>query len=296
MLRMMGKKISVVIPTLNRLNDLKRLLCVFNNEPFPRSDFEVIVIDDGSSDGTQEFLRSWKGPFPLRPIFHEQNRGSATSRNDGIKAARYDIVLFLDDDLVPRRGILTHHSRHHNGKRCAVIGNIRYRETVMTRWVSRYLSSRGVHKIPPDTEIPFTCFWTSNASIQKEPLFRVGLFDEDFKVAGGEDTELAYRLERMGVEFRYEEEAVCFHKPVTLPELLRKNDNFRMNALPLLLEKNEIFREVFQLSRISNPFIRFVTIPLIYRTVRSVSPLLNSFYLPPILIDYLLFSERVRVR
>lgn len=291
----MQTKISVVIPTLNRLCELKKLLCVFEDESFRRSDFEVIVIDDGSSDGTQEFLKSWKAPFILIPIFHKHNKGSASSRNDGIKAAHHDIILFLDDDLVPEKGILFQHGTHHKNKKCAVIGNIRYRETAMTRWVSRYLSSRGVHKIPRGEKIPFTCFWTSNVSVRKDDLFKVGLFDEDFRIAGGEDTELAYRLERSGVEFNYEKDAVCFHKPVSLPELLKKNESFTSNALPLLLQKDDVFSEVFQLSRLSNRFFRFATNPLLYRSVRVMSALLNPLYLPPLLIDYLLFSGRIRV-
>ena len=78
----MENKISVVIPTLNRLPDLKKLLRKFETEPFPRSNFEVIVVDDGSCDGTQEFMKLLTTPFSLTPIIHEQNRGSASSRKE----------------------------------------------------------------------------------------------------------------------------------------------------------------------------------------------------------------------
>jgi len=288
----MNSKISVVIPTLNRKESLKQLLDALQREDYPHDDLEVIVVDDGSCDGTREWLLSYSPDFKLITIMHGKNKGSAVSRNDGIRAASNGIILFLDDDLVPQKGILSQHSKHHNEKKIAVIGDIQYREAFTTRWISRYLSTRGVHKTSPGEKIPFKCFWTSNASIRKEHLMNGSLFDERFKGAGGEDIEIAYRLDRGGITFLYEKDAVCYHKPVSLSELLEKQESFVKKALPILLKKNDIFNRIFKLDLLANPFIKFSMNPVMYYSIRTLSSLLLFLYIPPIFIDYLLFYRR----
>jgi len=291
----MNEKVSIVIPTYNRKGEIKKLLDRFRKEDFSSDSFEVLVIDDCSSDGTRAFLESYKAPFRLVNIFHNENRGSAASRNDGVRTANNDIILFLDDDLIPEKGIITNHIKCHHNKRCAVIGNIKYRETKSTRWISRYLSSRGVHKIKRGAKIPFKCFWTSNASIRKENLINAGLFDEDFKGAGGEDTEIAYRLEKRGIEFLYAKEALCYHRPVSLQELLSKQESFSKNGLPLLIDRDDIFKEVFKLNLLRNPFVRFSLSPFLFLPIYALTNLIKGFYIPAFILDYILLYKRTEV-
>ncbi len=285
-------KVSIVIPTYNRKNELRKLLDALNNEDYPFSNFEVIVVDDGSRDGTAEFMESYASHFNLVTICHKENMGSAASRNDGVRTAANEIILFLDDDLVPSRGIIRNHIKHHSKSNCAVIGNIKYRKTFSTRWVSRYLSTRGVHKIKPTRRIPFKCFWTSNTSIRKEHLLKAGLFDEQFKGAGGEDTEIAYRLEKVGIQFVFAINALCYHKPISLSELLKKQESFAKNALPLLVEKDKSFRKIFRLDLMKNPFVRFALSTVVYFPIYWLARIMNLFYLPPFVIDYLLLRKR----
>lgn len=285
---------SVVIPTFNRKAELARLLDSLDKEIFPRENLEVIVVDDGSTDGTREFLKSYAPLYRLRPIFHKSNCGCAVSRNDGIRAATNEIILFLDDDLIPQQGILRLHERLHRRTGCAVIGNILYRETFMTRWVSRYLSTRGVKKIPEGERIPFKCFWSTNASVRKKHLLQIGLFDEEFRVAGGEDTELAHRLEKAGIDFVYEERALCYHQPVSLRALLERQRSFGKYALPLLVRRDEVFGEIFKIGRASHPLMRILLSAPVYACMYGIAQLLTMLWLPPSLIDYLLYYNRVR--
>jgi glycosyltransferase involved in cell wall biosynthesis len=286
--------ISVVIPTYNRKETLSLLLDSLDREVFPRDRFEVIVIDDGSTDGTRAFLRSYAPLYRIQTIFHRENRGSAVSRNDGIKAANKEIILFLDDDLIPAQGILRHHADNHKKGGHAVIGNILYRETFKTRWVSRYLSTRGAKKIPVGEKISFKCFWSSNASVRKEHLQSIGLFDEAFRGAGGEDTELAYRLEKAGIGFVYEKNAVCYHRPVSLAQLLRRQRSFARDSLPLLLKKDAIFKRILMVDRAHSTVMRFVLSPLVYYPVYLFARLLQFIMLPARIIDYLIYYQRMR--
>jgi glycosyltransferase involved in cell wall biosynthesis len=286
--------ISVVIPTYNRKDELPLLLDALDKEVFPRDKFEVIVVDDGSTDGTKEFLKSYSPLYNITTIFHRENLGSAVSRNDGIKAAKKEIILLLDDDLIPEQGILRHHADNHRNGACAVIGNITYRETFTTRWISRYLSTRGVKKIPKGERIPFKCFWSSNASVKKKHLLQVGLFDEEFKVAGGEDTELAYRLEKAGISFVYEEKAICYHQPVSLQELMERQRSFAKNALPLLLRKGTVFKEVFKIDYAKKPAMRMGLLLPVYFCAYGISNILKFVWLHSAIIDYLIYSNRMR--
>jgi len=92
--------ISVVIPTYNRLDSLKRVLVGLTNQLFSNTKFEVVVVSDGAEDGTNDYLNSLKTSFSLRPIF-QKNAGVAAARNAGIRAASGDLILFLDDDVLP---------------------------------------------------------------------------------------------------------------------------------------------------------------------------------------------------
>ncbi len=286
--------ISVVIPTFNRKVELSLLLDALDREVFPRDKFEVIVVDDASTDGTASFLRSYAPLYRLQTIFHRKNRGSAVSRNDGIRAADKEVVLFLDDDLIPGQGILRYHAECHTNGAHAVIGNVLYRETFTTRWISRYLSSRGVKKVPDGERIPFKCFWSSNASVRKEDLMRAGLFDEVFKIAGGEDTELAYRLEKAGIDFIYERRALCYHQPVSLKQLLERQRSFAAKALPLLLKKERIFYDVFKMGYAKTPAARIGLSLPVYFTMYGIAHLLKFLWLKASIIDYLLYYNRIR--
>ncbi|HXG01381.1 MAG TPA: glycosyltransferase, partial [Bacteroidota bacterium] len=94
-------RLSVVIPTRNHVKLLERLLDSLAQQTLPASEFEVIVVDDGSTDGTREFLRAARFPYSLRVIENER-LGPPRARNEGIAAARAQIIACLDDDVVLR--------------------------------------------------------------------------------------------------------------------------------------------------------------------------------------------------
>jgi len=109
--------ISLVIPTYNRLWALASVLRQFYNEPFIG---EIVVVDDGSMDDTKVWLGQEAAAQPkLIPIFHSSNKGASAARNTGLGAARYDYIMFWDDDLLlyPQNGIriLFEELQSHNG-------------------------------------------------------------------------------------------------------------------------------------------------------------------------------------
>src|SRR5581483_2355937 len=116
-------KVSVIIPTYNRVERLKQVLAAFAGQNFPLDQFEVIVVSDGSSDGTHEYLQALESPLQLSLVIQE-NQGPAAARNRGIQAARGDLVLFTDDDVVPTPRLIAEHIRIHDqsGPNVVVLG------------------------------------------------------------------------------------------------------------------------------------------------------------------------------
>src|ERR1019366_3605324 len=105
-------KISVIIPTYQRQNVLARTLPTVFGQVFPPDDYEVIVVVDGSMDGTVELLRQQKPACRLR-IVEVPHRGQATARNHGMKLATGELALFLDDDILCDRLLLQAHAHAH---------------------------------------------------------------------------------------------------------------------------------------------------------------------------------------
>jgi len=207
---------SVVVPTYRRPDTLFRVLDGLGAQTSP-PDFEVVVVDDGSGDGTAERLLAYRAPYPLR-CFSQENSGPARARNRGVEEARAPIVLFLGDDTVPEPQLLAVHGRAHAerpGRSVAVLG---YTTWPGGRSVSPFLhhiNEYGLqfgYALISDTEsVPFNFFYTSNISLPRRLLVDAGLFDTTFPHAAWEDIEIAYRLTKEGMKILYRPEAVARH-------------------------------------------------------------------------------------
>src|SRR5579862_3767242 len=106
--------ISVVIPTYNRREVVRGSLETLFRQSLPPSQFEIIVVVDGSTDGTADSLRSLNPPCRFR-LIEQENRGPAGARNTGFRSAESELVLFLDDDMRCDPALLTAHIAAHRG-------------------------------------------------------------------------------------------------------------------------------------------------------------------------------------
>jgi len=107
--------VSVIIPTYNRKEILERTLRTYSDQTYPKDKFEVIVIDDGSTDGTEHVVKSLVGGsnYKLR-YFRQDNKGPAAARNLGINEAAGEIVLITGDDCIPDPKLIEEHVRYHD--------------------------------------------------------------------------------------------------------------------------------------------------------------------------------------
>jgi GT2 family glycosyltransferase len=206
-------KISVVIPTYNRLEELQHTIPSLLAQDLPRDSYELIVADSRSNDGTTEYLAkiALEAPNVLHKPGAYSGRGAA--RNAGIAAASGELVLFNDSDIIASPDLLRRHlERHAEGKKIAVVGL-----EVQVKDLQEYERKRDRPELrdplhaPGRKTLPWLYFLTGNASVRKEDLLAVGGFDENFTGYGHEDLELGYRLERSGVTICYEPRAVNYH-------------------------------------------------------------------------------------
>ena len=202
--------VSVVIPTYNRRPILEKcLLALERQQACPEIDrYEVVVVDDGSTDGTPDWLRGAAERFPHVRLIEQSHGGPAEGRNRGVDHAHGDVIVFIDSDLVVTDSFLSCHasslvrSWEARGDRlCFTYGAV-----VNTANFEQPTAER--HKL---RDLSWAYFATGNVAIAKEVLQRAGLFDTGFRLYGWEDLELGERLRRMGVQLIKCPAAVGYH-------------------------------------------------------------------------------------
>ena len=206
--------ISIIIPTCNRLQILKRTLHSLEKQTEGGQPFEVILIDDGSRDGTADYLKNASFSFPFH-FFSQEHKGPAAARNAGLKTAGGKTVLFLNDDCLAAPDLLYQHRRFRQKHgECAVLGRIEWPPEVPLPPAVKELAYDycfPYKKIINPAYVPFHYFITGNLSAPLPEVIAAGGFDEHFRDAACEDIELGFRLQRRGLRLCYNPAAVAFH-------------------------------------------------------------------------------------
>jgi glycosyltransferase involved in cell wall biosynthesis len=211
--------LTVVIPTFNRAPVLKKALEAYLTQGAPEGIYELLVVDDGSTDETQSVVDeiSCRAPFAVR-YFRQENRGPAAARNVGIREARADIILFTDSDIVPHQDLVQQHLEWHERNpeiTSAVLGYVTWppelAPTPFMRWYGEQGALFAYGKFSAGQQLTFLDFYTCNLSLKTAFLRTCGQFDEEFKSAAYEDIELGYRLSKAGLRLLYGAGAVGYH-------------------------------------------------------------------------------------
>ena len=211
-------QLSIILPTYNRLARLQRVLAGLARQTSSLAEAEVIVVSDGSTDGTNEWLTDAAAassrPLRLAPII-QANQGVAAARNAGLVRATGELVLFIDDDVAPAPQLVAEHLATHaaEGEGVIVLGPMLtpadFKMQPWVRWeqamlVKQYTDMVAGHWAPTARQ-----FYTGNTSLARHYLVESGGFDPAFRRA--EDVELAYRLARRGLRFVFNPNAIGYH-------------------------------------------------------------------------------------
>ncbi len=202
--------VSVVIPTFNRLPILKKCLFALENQMLPSgvSGYEVVVVDDGSTDGTSQYLIEKKIEYEHVILVEQKHCGPGQGRNKGVKNSKGEVIIFIDSDLVVTSNFLDSHihalrkSWLKNGDRlCFTYGSV--------------INTSNFHYPSSETlklnDLSWAYFATGNVAIDRTILLRSGLFDPAFRLYGWEDLELGERLRKMRVRLIKCPKAIGYH-------------------------------------------------------------------------------------
>ena len=200
--------ISVVVATRDRQSRLSALLRSLREQDLDSERFEVVIVDDGSQDGTKEVLESERetGRLRLRTISNPESQGPAAARNSGWRATAAPLIAFTDDDCEVDPHWLS--ALIEAGERAP--GEILQGRTEP---IPREQTLAGPYSrtLKVTTLGPF--FQTCNIAYPREVLERLGGFDASVfpKNAGGEDTDLAWRARSAGIAATFVEDALVLH-------------------------------------------------------------------------------------
>ena len=233
---------TVVVPTYNRADLLAATLTSLVGQDLAADRFEVVVCDDGSTDGTPDVVADFATRLRMRYLYQEDDGYRvAAARNAGITAAAGDICVFVDCGVVLTSGAVRAHLEAHERTDgpAAVIGYVhgfeqddddaeRLRAETDLADLDATLADFVARGVWPDMRersyaryddalaglpAPWVLYWTCNVSASTEQLRRVGMFDEAFRTWGGEDIDLAYRLFQDGATFALARAATALHLP-----------------------------------------------------------------------------------
>ena len=203
--------ISIVIPTYNRKPILEKCLKALEKQQLNDdkiSNYEVVLVDDGSTDGTLEWLQENKNDFSHVCCFSQDHLGPAAARNLGVNKAKGDTIIFIDSDLVVTESFLQCHADAlvKGQKKLGSDRLFTYGAVINTCNFDHPTSEP--YKI---TDFSAAYFATGNVAIAKKWLDKAGLFDTGFQLYGWEDLELGVRLKQLGLKLIKCPEAVGYH-------------------------------------------------------------------------------------
>ena len=229
MIELHDRDISVVIPTRNRAGRLGRCLDGLKQQTLAPERFEVVFVDNGSTDGSFELVERLAKETPFRTsVLTEPKPGPAAARNRGVEWARGARILFLGDDILASPQLLAEHvaaaEKHPDD---AVLGFTGWAPQLELTPFMRYLApERGPQFRYATIRDPFDCgyqfFYTSNISLAPH-WFELEQFDEAFPYACFEDTDLGYRLQKRGLKIVLHRPALAWHDhPIRFRDFLTR--------------------------------------------------------------------------
>lgn len=221
---MLQPKISIVVPTFRRPEALKETLSVLIRLDYPKESYEIIVVDDGSQDSTPEVVESFQKDFPNLVYKCQENSGVAKARNEGVRLAKGDTIIFNDDDIIvdEPKMIQKHLERLSEFGKCLVCGHWEFspqmleflNETAFGQFrITFEDNSKDGNKkqLLHDNCYQSQTVTPQNLSIRREDFWSIGGFDEQFPYAGCEDHEFVIRAAKAEYKFIYDFDLRLLH-------------------------------------------------------------------------------------
>ncbi len=260
---------SIVVPTFNHLTYLKKCLASLLNLNY--KNYEIIIVNDASTDKTQEYLETIYNP-KISIVHHSKNLGIAQTRNSGIKKAQYKIIAFTDADCVVDKNWLNNLLyKFNNPKIDFIIGQTFY----IHKNYKGYFPERLVSNINANWPM------AGNIAFRKNVFDKIGFFDPYFIT--NEDTDLAIRAIANNLNYTRENNAIVYHQKMNWSVNSLLNSAINPSVWPILKKKYPHhylhFKPKILFKTIINPmeYIYLLTMPIL---------------IPILLIRYLMHGKK----
>jgi GT2 family glycosyltransferase len=196
-------RLSVVIPTRQRDHHLRR--CLERLDPVvQRADAEIVVTDDGNSESTRRMIEA---EFPAVRWVAGPQRGPAANRNHGASVTTGELLVFVDDDVVPSAGLLRAYLAAHTPEVHVYEGRTTCEAGLRSPFESAPINETG------------GWLWSCNMMLRRSLWQSMGGFDEAFRFPHMEDVAFRERIRALGHEIRFVPDAVVDHPPRRIPGL-----------------------------------------------------------------------------
>lgn len=237
-------EVTVVVPTFNRQDALLETLEALARVDYPHDQWEVIIVDDGSTDGSEAAVRQWAQNHPITVRYiRQENAGRSVARNRGVAEAHGEVLIFIDNDIIVEPDFIQAHAQAlADNSNCWILGKVmqspklcrtpfgRYRNALMESYSAAYANDRL-----SETD----GMTTQNISMPTADFQRLGGFDLD--LIGPEDWELAWRARQTGTRVLYAPHIQVLHNDwaVSLDAYCRRERTYCVTQVLLYLKWGE---------------------------------------------------------
>jgi cellulose synthase/poly-beta-1,6-N-acetylglucosamine synthase-like glycosyltransferase len=273
--------LSVIVPAYNEAKNITNCLKSLSNQTYPQEQYEIIVVDDGSTDQTPTLVQN----FPGIRLIRQENQGPAAARNRGVQQARGEIVIFTDADCIPLPDWIAEMVRpfQQNPEIVAVKGAY---ETRQRGWTPRFVQLEFEDKYDKLKKQRFIDFIDTYAAAYRRQIFlQAGGFSLDFHLPSAEDAELGFRIANKGYKMVFNPQARVIHlHPQSPQSYLRKKYLFAYWRLfaalknPNKIAGDSYTPQLMKLQLLLFPFFMFSLVMLVTATAAQPVLLFGSLY------------------
>ncbi|MGC1380712.1 MAG: glycosyltransferase [Candidatus Baltobacteraceae bacterium] len=194
---------TIQLCTYNRARLLERVLDACFEQTIPDEAYEIVLVDDGSTDETPEVVeRLCARATCAFTVVRQANAGLARARNAGIARAAGERIIFIDDDVLPLPNFVEEHLRAHASRPQAIVRG-------------GAITVDDFDDLPPPMwsikDYSGNYFWTTNVSVPLATIRSIGGFDESFSEYGWEDIDVGLRLRARGIRAVFNPRALVYH-------------------------------------------------------------------------------------
>jgi len=237
-------EISIIIPVRNQIKTLTMALDSLRHQIKNPRQFEIVISDDGSTDGTGDMLKRLRYPIFFKYLHNNPPLGRSANRNQGAAKSGGATLIFFDGDMVPVREYIDY-ILDDLSPSVVKVGNVKPPVNSFTDRLDKYLYSRGHHELSDKAlNLPGRYFTSNNFRIDRELFLKTGGFDTNFIGWGGEDIDFGLSLVESGVSIKYEPAAITYHHHKrTIQSLADDFYSFGANSFEYLIKKHPNFIE-----------------------------------------------------